>query len=34
MPADQGLRLDNRKGIENAWRNPIEADEDQTVKVT
>ena len=31
MPADKGLRLDDRDGIQDAWCDPIQADEDQTI---
>ena len=31
MPADKGLRLDDRDGIQDAWCDLIQADEDQTI---
>ena len=31
MPADKDLRLDDRDGIQDAWCDPIQADEDQTI---
>jgi len=33
VPADNGFRLKNRNRIQNARRNPIQADENQTVKI-
>src|SRR5204863_4090707 len=33
MPADNGLRLDDRDGIQDAWCDPIQADEDQTIEI-
>ena len=33
MPADNGLRLDDRDRIQDAWCDPVQADEDQTVKI-
>jgi hypothetical protein len=32
VPADNGLRLNDRKCIQNARYNPIQADENETVK--
>jgi len=33
MPADNSLRLDDRQGVQDARRNPIEAGENQTIEL-
>ena len=33
MPPDDGLRLDDRQGVHDAWRNPIEAGKNQTIEI-
>src|SRR6478736_4464246 len=33
MPADNGLRLDDRDRIQDGWCDPVQADEDQTIKI-
>ena len=34
MPAENGFRLNDREGIQNTRRDPIQADEDHTIEVT
>jgi len=34
MPADNGLWLNDRQGVHNARRKPIEAGKNQTIKIT
>ena len=33
MPTDNGLRLYDRQGVQDAWRNLIEAGENQTIDI-
>jgi hypothetical protein len=34
VPAENGLWLNDREGIQNTWRDPIQADEDHAIEVT